>query len=309
MYWLGETGGQLGNKLFTFSAFISAAITNNKITINPPFAEYSKYFPYFESFPIPFFYHKNKLPRCFFYRYTSPFILKSGNFIYWKILTKKWPVLRCRHEDDILITNNSTSGMKLRKRCICAEGFGYSGFNNPNHHRIIKQVFALRRNDQIFINKLIKKIRIIHKAEIIIGVHIRQGDFKTYWKGENYIPVEFFSFVMEKIKSYFSGKRVHFIVCSDEKRNYSEFPKCDCTIQQELPHIDLYTLASCDLIIGNKISTFSRWASYFGEKPMLALKNVDYNNIFSNIAIYRDLSNFDLVEMKNLEVKAGTFYD
>ena len=292
MYWLGETGGRLGNKLFTFSAFISAAITNNKIVINPPFTQYSEYFPYFCSFPIPLFHTKNKLPRCIFYRYMSPYVMKSGNFVYWKILTKKWPVIRCRHEGDILITNKSTFGMKLRKGCICAEGFGYSGFDNPVHHRIIKQVFALKRKDQIFINKLIKKIRIIHKAEIIIGVHIRQGDFKTYWKGENFIPVEFYSFVMEKIKSYFSGKRIHFIVCSDEKRNCSEFPKCDCTIQEELPHIDLYTLASCDLIIGNKISSFSRWASYFGEKPMLVLKDQNKNYALSNIGVFKDLSSF-----------------
>lgn len=309
MYWLGETGGQLGNKLFTFSAFISAAITNNKIVINPPFTEFSKCFPYFDSSPVPLFYRRNKLPRCFFYRYMSHFVLKGGNFIYWKILTKKWPVIRCRYEDDILITNNLSAGKKLQKGNICAEGFGYSGFDNPIHHRIIKQVFALRRNDQIFIDKIINKIRIIHQAEIIIGVHIRQGDFKTYWNGENYIPVEFYSFVMTKIKSYFTGKKIHFIVCSDEKRYCSEFPNCECTIQEELPHIDLYTLASCDLIIGNEISSYSRWASYFGEKPLLALGSMVHNNIFSNVGIYRDLSNFELFKMKNLKVRASTFYD
>ena len=66
MYWIGETGGFLGNKLFTFSAFISAAIYNNKITISPHFKNYAKFFPYFDSFPPSFFTMKIIIQDSFF---------------------------------------------------------------------------------------------------------------------------------------------------------------------------------------------------------------------------------------------------
>jgi hypothetical protein len=57
-------------------------------------------------------------------------------------------------------------------------------------------------------------------------------------------------------------------------RQASEFPGLPVAIGTTPAVVDLYSLAGCDYILGPP-STFSQWASFYGNKPMLHLSGGD----------------------------------
>lgn len=57
-------------------------------------------------------------------------------------------------------------------------------------------------------------------------------------------------------------------VCSNEPHSAEEFPGLVVGLGSDSPVSDTYALARCDYIFGAR-STFSQWASFYGEKPLL----------------------------------------
>jgi len=105
-------------------------------------------------------------------------------------------------------------------------------------------------------------------ADIVIGVHVRHGDYRK-WKGGQYFhPVERYAAWMSGLTAQFPGRKVAFLVCSDERRHADEFPGLTVGLGTTSPVSDVFALARCDYILGPK-STFSQWASFYGEKPLL----------------------------------------
>ena len=77
---------------------------------------------------------------------------------------------------------------------------------------------------------------------------------------------------MDEMKGRFPGKKVSFLVCSDEPRSLEEFPGLSVGFGPGSPLGDMYALAKCDYIIG-AISSFSQWASFYGNKPLFQLRD------------------------------------
>jgi hypothetical protein len=105
-------------------------------------------------------------------------------------------------------------------------------------------------------------------AEVVIGIHIRQGDFRGWLDGKYFFQPEHYAGWMRELVEQFPGRRVGFLVCSDEPRSAAEFPGLAVGFGAGSPVGDLYALAQCDYILGPR-STFSQWASFYGEKPLL----------------------------------------
>ena len=64
-------------------------------------------------------------------------------------------------------------------------------------------------------------------------------------------------------------RRQRLVVCSDEPRQMDEFPGLSVGFGPGSSVGDLYALAKCDYLIG--VSTFSQWASLYGDKPFFHL--------------------------------------
>jgi hypothetical protein len=63
------------------------------------------------------------------------------------------------------------------------------------------------------------------------------------------------------------GRRVRFVVCSDESLDLSVFRPLDVVPGPGSPLRDLYALAGCDFLVAPP-STFSMWASFHGGVPL-----------------------------------------
>jgi hypothetical protein len=107
-------------------------------------------------------------------------------------------------------------------------------------------------------------------ADLVIGVHIRQGDYRAWKKGRCFFSVSQYAGWMRELADQCPGQRVSFLVCSDEPRHAEEFPGLSVGFGPGSPMGDLYALAQCDYIMG-AVSTFSQWASFYGNKPLYQL--------------------------------------
>lgn len=120
-------------------------------------------------------------------------------------------------------------------------------------------------------DKLITPYR--NSDTIIVGVHIRRGDYKTWNDGRFFFSHEEYHAFMKRVASIFPDKQVVFFISSNEP-----IPQETFSDMQIIYHtngtavLDLHTLSLCDYIIG-PFSTFSRWAAFIGEKPICFLEN------------------------------------
>jgi len=112
------------------------------------------------------------------------------------------------------------------------------------------------------------------QADIVVGVHVRHGDYRTWKDGMYFYPADQYAAWMRAFAAQFPGRRVAFLVASDEPRTPEEFPGLVTGFCKGSPVADIYSLSGCDYIFGPP-STFSQWASFHGNKPLRHLHSRD----------------------------------
>ncbi|MBQ2209984.1 MAG: alpha-1,2-fucosyltransferase [Prevotella sp.] len=112
-------------------------------------------------------------------------------------------------------------------------------------------------------------------SDIVVGVHIRRGDYATWNEGRFFYELEEYHQFMLRIKHLYPNRNVSFFISSNEDLSLDIFEGCDCRRFGKEPSgaiLDLYTLSVCDRIIG-PFSSYSRWASFIGEVPLCFLES------------------------------------
>ncbi len=136
------------------------------------------------------------------------------------------------------------------------------------HQDAIRHFFTPLRS---YIDRISEFIAICRKkCDILIGIHLRKGDYKSWNNGKYFYSDSIYSDKMLQIENHFlaQNKSVLFLLCSDSKINKENF--LFKNLYTGLGHLieDLYSLAQCDYIIGPP-STYSMWASFYGNVPLL----------------------------------------
>ena len=158
----------------------------------------------------------------------------------------------------------------------------------------LQHIFRPRKNITNKAEELISEIR--KEADMIIGVHIRHGDYKTFYNGRYYYTLDEYHQLMLKIKELYKESHVAFFISSNVDFSTDVFSDCNCYRFGKEPSgdiLDLYTLSICDKIIG-PWSTYSRWASFIGEVPLCCIKDKDQiinNDSFSIISDFYHFEN------------------
>jgi hypothetical protein len=101
---------------------------------------------------------------------------------------------------------------------------------------------------------------------LLVGVHMRRGDYRTYSDGLMYYEASEYAQVMRSIAAR-HGAPVKFLICSDEAVDPRDLVGLDAVVSDSGHLADMYALAGCDLIVGPD-STFSHWASFYGNVPI-----------------------------------------
>ncbi|WP_029906590.1 alpha-1,2-fucosyltransferase [Prevotella sp. 10(H)] len=138
--------------------------------------------------------------------------------------------------------------------------------------------------------------------QIVIGVHIRRGDYDVWNNGIFYYSDEEYLSVMKKLEKQFSdkGQKVKFLLCSNENLNLNNFNELDCfIIPDSSGPKDLYALSKCSYIIGPP-SSYSQWASYCGKVPVKFIMNAEEDmnaDSFSKIVALNKFENEKVINI------------
>ncbi len=190
--------------------------------------------------------------------------------------------------DNNHLLNEDAKFLKLAKKNIAIIGeWQFRDFKNvKKHYDSIKEFFTPTDEYRLKIEQFIKSIK--KEDELLIGVHIRLGDYKEWQDGKFYYSVDSYIKKMREVQSIFNDKNIKFLICSNEKLDEKPFIDASLNFTFGLNGAieDLYSFSKCDYLIGPP-STYSSWASFYGRVPLCFIYDM-------NIKIDKDL--FEIVE-------------
>ena len=148
-------------------------------------------------------------------------------------------------------------------RSLWVQGWLYRDRAGVNKHKLrILDFFAPIQDVRERVTSHIKEIR--KGITVLVGVHLRRGDYRG---GKFYFGDDVYRAMMQQMFAALPDRKIRFLLVSNEpieKRNYAGL---DSAIGLGDAAGDLFSLAACDYVIGPP-STFSLWASFFGNVPL-----------------------------------------
>lgn len=266
--------GQLGNRLLLFAHFIAFAIEHNLTVINPAFNDYAE-----------FFCGTKKDFLCCYpaLQFSIPWSKKLGEYYYklnrYVAENKRFNTIDIQRDKPFNWTTSTVveqlqyQSLNFFQGWLFRDGWFVDDITNLHKHgQAIRTYFQPLKKYQDNVEKLIFSIR--SQTDILIGVHIRHGDYQQHQNGRYFYPVEDYVKIMESTQVLFPGKRVTFLICSNEKQQQQYFQHLSYTFANNHIIEDLYSLAQCDYIIGPP-SSFTMWASFYGERPLYMIRDIN----------------------------------
>jgi hypothetical protein len=277
--------GRLANRLILFAQFIALAEERGWQVSNVNFHSYAEFFKnprrdIYCRYPvakkrswldlIPGLAPAIRKTRIFsnLIRYAGlhlhqiPFLKKSAVLLREKA---DWEVMDLDGENFA----NQTRAAKI----IFVHGWKFRATNLVERHaQKIRDYFEPLDKFENAAREIVGTLR--READIVVGVHIRQGDYRHWRNGKFFFEIDRYASWMREIAGQFPGRPVAFFVCSDEVRVAEEFPGLKVAFGSS-PIVDLIALSKCDFIVG-PVSSFSQWASFYGAKPLLHFQSADH---------------------------------
>lgn len=170
---------------------------------------------------------------------------------------------------------------RIKFEVVHTESFEKSEFVKK-HLSKIRDIFQppLLITDEL--DQIFDKIR--QKNSIIIGLHIRHGDYQEWREGKYFYSIQEYHSVMLKLTKMFPDQEVAFFIASNENISLSSFADLNCyKIGNGSSVKDLYGLGCCDYITGPP-STFSAWASLYGHVPIYHIEDMKDDISFTSFS-------------------------
>lgn len=267
---------QLGNRLFVFAHLIAFAKENNIQLNNLSFAEYAKYFintkeDLFCRFPLKKTWLTNNTVRKFFY---ESLFLAERIFFRGKLKTNWLKSFRIEEEDE----NNKELNQQFidaakTTSLVIFQGWGFRDYISfEKNKEWLKMFFTPLKIHQNKVGQLIYKVKV--KTEMLVGIHIRQKDYKKHFGGKFFYSTQQYKLKMREVLQVFPNEKIRFLICSDEKQNENDFKEFDFIFGTGHFIEDLYAFAKCDYLLAPP-STYTMWASFYGNVPLCILENIN----------------------------------
>lgn len=273
---LRHNGGQLCNQLLLYTSVYAYCLKMGFKCKNYSFYEYGKYFNFsqpnifvrFFAFISSLDFHKSHTITYILYKgWTNLILFSSKGKIIREDPNKTFylPPTLIKDKIHLQIIKNLEKSTQER--------FYIDGWNFRNPTGLTKyynQIITTFKPKQEIIERVNNFIKKIKADNFLVGVHIRQGEYKSknFMGGAWYFSEKE---VAEILKHYLqrekrSPKKILFILCSDSPIDLSHFSGLNIKLGIGSMMEDLITLSICQLIIGSN-STFGSFAAYFGKIP------------------------------------------
>ncbi len=278
---IARSYGQLGNRLFLYAHMIAAARTHGVSLANPCFADYAHLFPSTAGdvwcrYPqvTPLDRAQGAAPTLRRRRMLAKSIYVAARCLDGLGLNRRpLAIVRLRGDESCDLASDSFADLVGRSRHLLALGWLFR--SEPlfaQHADAVREYFQISPHHNDRVRDVISKLR--QRADYVVGVHIRHGDYATYLDGKYFFSTAQYAAAMRSIAEQLPGRRVAFLVCSNSPLQRDDFGDLD--VQFGPGHIieDMYSFAETDLLIGPP-STYTGWASFIGKVPLLAMDRAD----------------------------------
>ena len=266
--------GQLGNRIILFSKFITLALEEDLEIMNPAFAEYAGAFEFFAQnrlASIPArnsFWSKTAARAGFVHGLMKIAAFAAERFPF---LRRRYEVLRAGSGKKFNLADPDFVEKSRSKTVFFLEGWPRLQVSyKAQYADQLRKYFSLNRKHRERVSSVLKQARKL--GDVLVGVHIRHGDYRTWEDGKYFFPAEEYAGVIDRLAELFPGKQVAFLVVSDEQQPAKVFEGQSFIFGGGNAIEDMYSLAACDYIVGPP-STFSGWASFYGRTPRYILKD------------------------------------
>lgn len=263
--------GQLGNMLFLFSNFIAWGIEKNVCVKAPAFEKYAEYFNSTQYALTPSYPSRNSLIKSTRLRKLI-FIASSlsAKIIFrLKLNNRLFSSINIDWNESLNLEDEATVKL-FNSRFIFIQGWLYRSRSFVGKHK--KEIVAFFTPTDVHQKRINKLIPSNH--EIIIGIHIRHGDYKTFEGGKYYYSVDQYKEIMQRISALFPSEKITFLVCSNSKEIPESLSSMNIIKGTNHELEDLYAFSKCDYLAGPP-STYTMWASYYGDVPLYQVHNPD----------------------------------
>lgn len=274
--------GRLGNQLFLFGHFLANALEHGYSVWNLAFHDYGKDFKgtcddMFCRFPSQVscvrrcrLFQKGLL-RCLNYQARACARLNWSQMI---IPFKDISRTADRHGFMYELASEEFSRMVKRHKWLAVHGWLFRDFTSfDKHAETLRRFFMPVDPIMERVSQVIVEAR--RDFEILVGIHIRQGDYRCWQGGRYFFDSEVYAQVARNSMRLWPGRKVGFVICSDEVVARHSFKNVPVVLAPGTMIEDMYTLSQCDYIMGTQ-STYSQWASFFGKVPRYVMEDPKY---------------------------------
>lgn len=187
--------GQLGNTLLLSSHVMACAIEHNLVVINIPLDEYARYFSSSKynllcSYPsLSFAFLPPNIMARLMIRGRTNYLIKQGvellrKFDFFDTYCKNYIFnIQINGHEEVDLSSTSFVNTISDQHFVCLTGWRFRAPSYVNRHADkIRSYFKPTRRYTKIIESFASGLK--RKCDILVGIHIRQGDYKKWRGGE-----------------------------------------------------------------------------------------------------------------------------
>jgi hypothetical protein len=286
---LSKRYGRLCNRLFNATHILALAIEYNHTFVNLAFYEYAEHFEstqndIFCRYPSRTSGIKNRKSTAVALYYLAYAFSASLYFLSKLGLGTNWLKIRTvrpvRDKITRQVPDLDLPSLPIdysdTEQVIFFQGWNLRSLGLINKHRDkIREYF---QPAAVFRNEVASFVRAQREGyDQLIGIVIRHGDYSRYLGGKYYYSVDKYVRWMLQLKALQSGKRVKFLIFSDEEQDTDLFTSAGLDFYFRSGHMmeNLYSLAECDCLV-TPPSTYGMWASFYGQTPLCIVDDPEH---------------------------------
>jgi hypothetical protein len=122
---------------------------------------------------------------------------------------------------------------------------------------------------------------------IVVGFHIRRGDYRTYESGKYFLSDQEWLTILSQVRNQVSdsGYLFHGLLFSNEDVSSLVDSGNDLSLGPGSSFLDIASMMLCDFLVGPP-STFSGWASFYASVPLTYVDSSSLSfDIFKSIPV------------------------
>lgn len=292
-------GGRLGNQLINMAHLYSFSLEykNEFDIINMGFWPYSDLFCLTENNPVCFLSSSKKISSSYLLLNTIYSQTMNRNrrvlnqflrliHLYYKMAPGRQSIIKGEPPNylkylhgiefqNLNLDSTDSVGLLKQKSCTALAGWPIRCWDLfRKNESAVREGLKFSKKYTDVAERYIANLRC--KYDKVIGVFIRQGDYKSWFDGKYYFETSVYKKMMREAADFYAGEKVCFVIASDDLQSADEFKDMNGYLTTGSIAMgghfveSLAELSLCDLIISPP-STFSIWAAFSEQKPILPL--------------------------------------